>query len=153
MNNTITNDFTIRTANQTLPLVQLIVQDIVELSAEIDDTRERLDYLTEGRNSDEPLDEYAKELNAVELITEQKADRLNQFKRELVGLNVNPAGSADGFADFPARREDQPVCLCWKLGEREVMFWHGANENCSTRQPIDLPLIRQSGERQLSNLN
>jgi len=32
-----------------------------------------------------------------------------------------------GLLDFMARYEGRDVCLCWKLGEGEIRFWHGAD--------------------------
>ena len=42
-----------------------------------------------------------------------------------------------GLLDFPSRREDVPVYLCWKKGETEVMFWHSVDEGFRDRKPID----------------
>lgn len=146
-----TNEFTIWSANRTLPLVRIIVKDIVRISNEIAETRERLDYLTDGRDRDEQQDVYSKELASVGQATDLKSKSLDQYMQELDELRVNAASATDGFIDFPATRENEPVCLCWSLGEQEVMYWHRADEDCSQRRLVDLPLIRQSGERHLSN--
>ncbi len=142
--------FTIRTANQTLPLVRMIVDDIVVLSKQIKETRERLDYLCEGRPPGED-DEYSKELQSIQISTDEKSKLLDRFLRELLNINAVPTSADDGFVDFPAVRESEEVYLCWRQGEDEVMHWHLANEDCSKRRPIDLPLIRQSGELPISN--
>ncbi len=42
-----------------------------------------------------------------------------------------------GLIDFPTRFRGEEVCLCWKLGERSIQFWHGANEGFRGRKPID----------------
>jgi len=42
-----------------------------------------------------------------------------------------------GLLDFPSRREDAPVYLCWKAGEKEVAFWHSPDEGFRERKPID----------------
>ena len=41
-----------------------------------------------------------------------------------------------GLIDFPAMREDEPVYLCWKLGEPEVAYWHGMDEGFSLRREL-----------------
>lgn len=146
-----TSEFTIWSANQRLPLVRLIVEDIVRLSNEISETRERLEYLTDGRDRDHRQDVYSKELDSVEQATNLKSNRLDQYIEELTELQVNAAAATEGFIDFPATRNGEPVCLCWALGEQEVMYWHGQDEACSLRRLVDLPLIRQSGECRLSN--
>ena len=84
-----TKKFTIRTANQTLPLVRRIVKDIVVLSRQIKETRERLDYLNEGR-FDETEDEYSKELHAIRLSTEEKSRRVDQYMNCLLYTSPSP---------------------------------------------------------------
>jgi hypothetical protein len=42
----------------------------------------------------------------------------------------------DGLLDFPSRRGDDDVLLCWKLGEEEIRYWHGADEGFAGRKPI-----------------
>lgn len=44
----------------------------------------------------------------------------------------------EGLVDFPARREDEEVLLCWHLGEDEVGYWHGIEEGFSGRRPLPL---------------
>jgi hypothetical protein len=42
-----------------------------------------------------------------------------------------------GLLDFPTLFRGEEVCLCWKLGEREIQFWHGTREGFRGRKPID----------------
>lgn len=144
-------NFTIRTANLTLPLVKMIVQDIVVNSREVSETRERLDYLVGGRGKGAQDDDYARELESIEQANELKSDRLDKFVNELTQLELGVAQVDEGFVDFPAVREGEAVCLCWHLSDKEVMYWHTADEDCTMRRPVDLPLIRQSGDRSFSN--
>jgi len=56
---------------------------------------------------------------------------------------VNDAGVQiksleEGLLDFPARRGDEDVLLCWKLGEDEVAYWHGLEEGFAGRKPLPL---------------
>jgi hypothetical protein len=41
-----------------------------------------------------------------------------------------------GLVDFPAMREDEPVYLCWKMGEPSVAHWHGIEEGFVSRRPL-----------------
>ncbi|HEY1883157.1 MAG TPA: DUF2203 domain-containing protein, partial [Candidatus Cybelea sp.] len=41
-----------------------------------------------------------------------------------------------GLLDFPSMRGDEPVYLCWKLGEPGVEYWHGMDEGFSARRII-----------------
>jgi hypothetical protein len=42
-----------------------------------------------------------------------------------------------GLIDFLSRFQDRDVCLCWKLGESGIQFWHSAEEGYRGRKPID----------------
>ena len=146
---TSTTVFSLRTANAMLPLVRSITRDVVELSAEVANMRQRLhdlgaDALEGGTDGEQP-DLYSTELDAIRESTERQSDRIKQCVAELTQLNVWPRSLLSGYVDFPAVREGKDVCLCWRLGEPEVMYWHHADEPCSSRRLADLSLIRQSG--------
>lgn len=42
-----------------------------------------------------------------------------------------------GLIDFLSRFQDRDVCLCWKLGESGIGFWHSVDEGFQGRKPID----------------
>jgi hypothetical protein len=59
------------------------------------------------------------------------------------GERINAAGAEvksleEGLLDFPARRGDEDVLLCWKLGEDEIGYWHGVDEGFAGRKPLPL---------------
>jgi len=42
-----------------------------------------------------------------------------------------------GLIDFMTRYQGREVCLCWKLGEEGIHYWHGEHEGFRGRKPID----------------
>ena len=42
-----------------------------------------------------------------------------------------------GLIDFLSRFQDRDVCLCWKLGESGIGFWHSVDEGFQGRKPIN----------------
>ena len=42
-----------------------------------------------------------------------------------------------GLIDFATLYRGEEVCLCWKLGESSIQFWHGVDEGFAGRKPID----------------
>jgi hypothetical protein len=42
-----------------------------------------------------------------------------------------------GLVDFPTLFRGVEVCLCWKLGEPAIEFWHGVDEGFGGRRAID----------------
>jgi|SRR5579872_6314308 len=47
-----------------------------------------------------------------------------------------------GLIDFLSRYRGREVCLCWKLGEDRIRFWHGTDEGFKGRKPIDEDFLR-----------
>ena len=43
-----------------------------------------------------------------------------------------------GLLDFPSKRFEEEVCLCWKYGETEIKFWHDKNSGFMGRKPIEV---------------
>lgn len=42
----------------------------------------------------------------------------------------------EGLLDFPSKRFDDEVWLCWKEGEKEIKFWHEKDVGFMGRKPI-----------------
>jgi len=47
-----------------------------------------------------------------------------------------------GLIDFLCLYHGREVCLCWKLGEDRIGFWHGTEEGFRGRKPIDDDFLR-----------
>jgi hypothetical protein len=50
-----------------------------------------------------------------------------------------------GLVDFLARRGEEDILLCWKLGERSVEHWHPVDSGFRGRKPIDDGIPREPG--------
>jgi hypothetical protein len=44
----------------------------------------------------------------------------------------------EGLVDFPALRGEEEVLLCWRLGEKDVAFWHTAEDGFAGRKPLPI---------------
>ena len=42
-----------------------------------------------------------------------------------------------GLVDFPHLREGRQVCLCWKLGEDDIYFWHETDAGFGGRMSLE----------------
>ncbi len=128
--------FTVEEANQRLPLVRAIVQDIVDLNRDIEDRRGRLNRVRKLRGNSSPGRLYSDELDQVEADLRNDERRLAAFIAELQELGVEFKDSTRGLVDFPAMLDDRVVYLCWQLGEPEVHFWHELDAGFSGRQSL-----------------
>jgi hypothetical protein len=127
--------FTVEQANAVLPLVRAITADLVRLSREVIERRERLALLGAGRNQ-VSKDLYSEELSQIEEELEKDSQQLQDYVEELRELGVEPKSGPEGLVDFPSQMDDRIVFLCWKLGEPEVLYWHELNGGYSGRQSL-----------------
>ena len=137
--------FTPAEANATLPLVSAIVSDIVALSRELAERRQRLAPFRGGK-ADNSRDPYHDELIQVQKDMEKDSLRLRDYVEELRALGVEPKGGTEGLVDFPALLNGRKVSLCWKLGESRVLFWHDLEAGYVGRQPVRPECQFQSDE-------
>ncbi|MGI0005012.1 MAG: DUF2203 domain-containing protein, partial [Nitrososphaera sp.] len=54
---------------------------------------------------------------------------------EATGVSIKSV--EEGLLDFPSKRFDEEVWLCWKAGEDEIKFWHGKDEGFMGRKPLE----------------
>lgn len=127
--------FTVEEANATLPLVRAIVFDLSDLSREVIDRRQRLSFLLSGHDPND-RDLYHQELMQVEKDLEKDAQRLREYVEELRALGVEPTHGPEGIVTFPSTLDGRRVCLSWKLGEPEVLFWHEVDAGYRRRKSL-----------------
>lgn len=50
------------------------------------------------------------------------------------GITLRDIGS--GLVDFPALANGRPIWLCWKLGERDIAWWHELEAGVAGRRAL-----------------
>lgn len=84
----------------------------------------------------------AASLDSLQIYIEKKQELnkaiANLYKgiEELESMGIIIKSLEQGLLDFPSKRFDEEVWLCWKLGEDEVKFWHGKDEGFAGRKPL-----------------
>ena len=115
--------------------MRAITSDLVNLSREVIERRERLAALAGPRHSS-ARDPYAEELAQIEEELDKDSDQLKAYVEELRDLGVEPKSGPEGLIDFPAMMDERLVFLCWKLGEAEVLHWHELDAGFGGRQSL-----------------
>ena len=49
---------------------------------------------------------------------------------------VSCKDQVEGIVTFPSELDGRRICLSWKHGESEVMYWHEMGEGFDDRQPL-----------------
>jgi hypothetical protein len=127
--------FTVSEANNALPLVRVIVQDITDLARELRDRHERLTRLKPGDRS-RLSDAHDEELQQVRAEMERGQEKMEEYVRELKELGIELKDYFTGLIDFPSQMNGRPVYLCWRLGEPEVAYWHELEAGFAGRQKL-----------------
>jgi hypothetical protein len=121
--------FTPQQANRMLKDIKARFERIVSLRDRVFMLQEELQHVVEYDGSLSAYIIKKQELNKA--LTE-----LYKAIEDLEGLGVIVKSIDEGLVDFPAKRFDEDVWLCWKVGEEEVRFWHGKDEGFMGRKPL-----------------
>ncbi len=123
--------FTIATANAALPQViekfknlQKKKQEILKLEAEMS---------TQMSASFNFADYVVLKQNLNSAVT-----RFYEAIEDLENTGVVLKSVEEGLLDFPSKRFDEEVWLCWKEGEKEIKFWHEKDVGFMGRKPLDV---------------
>lgn len=123
--------FTIATANAVLPQViekfknlQKKKQEILKLEAEMN---------AQMASSFNFADYVVLKQNLNSAIT-----RFYEAIEDLENTGVVLKSVEEGLLDFPSKRFDEEVWLCWKEGEKEIKFWHEKDVGFMGRKPIQI---------------
>ena len=123
--------FSVSDANEILPLVIKKFDYAKKAKAEVMKMEQQI---TSEITPTTSLEEYTvnkRKLNS--LIT-----KFYQSIEDLENTGVSLKGLDEGLLDFPAKRFDEEIWLCWKEGETEIKFWHEKDSGFMGRKPISV---------------
>ncbi len=116
--------FTLQQAISTLPLVARVVKDIVSTH----DRAARMQASLEGTS--------AKDQPALQRDLEGAMSLLEDYVDELTEIGCDLKDYEQGLIDFTGRHRGRDVCLCWRLGEPTIAYWHELDAGAAGRQPV-----------------
>ena len=123
--------FSVNDANEILPTV---IKKFNHAKKMKDEVMKMEHQLTSGITQTTSLEEYAtikRELNST-------VTKFYQSIEDLESTGVFLKGLDEGLLDFPAKRFDDEIWLCWKEGETEIKFWHEKDIGFMGRKPISV---------------
>jgi hypothetical protein len=128
--------FTLEEATEALEQVRPLAERMVELAAALRPWRSEIDDIAGRAATNGHGQELAARLRSLEEQLTVAADELRAIVEEIQGLGVQVKDVDIGLVDFPTRRGDEIVLLCWRVGEDAIAFWHGLEEGFAGRKPI-----------------
>jgi len=110
------------------PLLDKLRADRLEVST----ARAELErFRTSNGNAD-----HGDELEAREERIRQIVFRMERYVSQLVAWDITLRDIETGLVDFAALVNGRQVCLCWRLGEERVGFWHELDSGFAGRRPL-----------------
>ncbi len=123
--------FTIVSANEILPTVIEKFHTVKTLKNEIIKIEQELNSSLTPNSTFEQYVSVKQKLNST-------VKKFYQAIEDLEDTGVVIKGIEEGLLDFPSKRYDEEVWLCWKEGESEIKFWHEKDVGFNGRKPISV---------------
>jgi hypothetical protein len=142
----VTRFYDLDDANARLPELREILAALREQRGELirlrDQVLERQEAVeagtgraTEGSaDSEDPVSD--DELRLIRLRMQGVIDQMQAGVARIDALGIALRDIESGLIDFPALVSGRQVCLCWRLGEGDVEWWHEMTSGFSGRQPL-----------------
>jgi hypothetical protein len=123
--------FSVSDANEILPLVIKKFNYAKKAKTEVMKMEQQL---TSGITPTTSLEEYT----VIKRKLNSSITKFYQAIEDLENTGVSLKGLDEGLLDFPAKRFDEEIWLCWKEGETEIKFWHEKDTGFMGRKPISV---------------
>ncbi|HEU5340377.1 DUF2203 domain-containing protein [Edaphobacter sp.] len=139
--------FTLAEAQTMLPVVEALLkraQAAATRAAEIELEMQMLSqriFLSGGLHVD--VVAAARRRAEREKAMQEAKDTLAEF--EAIGVLLKDLEK--GLLDFPCVVDGKTVLLCWKLGEKEIGYWHSEDDGFAGRKPLDARFGKPERER------
>jgi hypothetical protein len=123
--------FTTTEANNALPDVIKKFENALTKKNEVTKLEQQLQLSLSTTNSFEEYVTLKQQLNSA--IT-----KFYESVEILENTGVVVKSIEQGLLDFPSKRFDEEVWLCWKYGETEIKFWHEKDSGFLGRKPVEV---------------
>ena len=123
--------FTTREANEALPDVIKKFEYALAKMNEVKKLEQQLQLSLSTSNSFEEHVNLKQNMNSA--IT-----KFYESVEVLENTGVVAKSIEQGLLDFPSKRFNEEVWLCWKYGETEIKFWHEKDSGFMGRKPVEV---------------
>jgi len=129
--------FTLEQATRLLPHMTVHLQEAIEMKAAYEEAEHEIQAFCQrvtvmgGMVVDHERNTDAKNKR------DEAAQRLRAAIEAVQSAGAQIKDLDTGLIDFPTLYRGVEVCLCWKLGEDAIEFWHSMEEGFRGRKPID----------------
>ncbi len=123
--------FSIVQANEILPTVIKKFEFVSAKKNELTKIEQQLQISLSDTSNFEEYVTIKRQLNTT-------VTKFYQALEDLENTGVVVKSIEEGLLDFPSKRFDEEIWLCWKYGEKEIKFWHEKDSGFQGRKPISV---------------
>jgi len=125
--------FSIEEANKLLPELEIDFVKLRNLNREVSIIVEEKKKLSKDNGKIHLSPE--KPPAELEILT-NNLETISKMVDKIQDLGIIIKDIDTGLVDFPHRRNDRIVYLCWQSGEKEINFWHEIEAGKAGRKPL-----------------
>ena len=131
--------YTVGDVEALIPALERIFIDVLQLRAALRTIEEKLERAGVKMSREELLesDDGSTEIRRAKALFRGFYEALSDEIEKIRALGGEVKDLESGLVDFPARRREEEILLCWRLGEDEVAHWHGLEEGFAGRKQLD----------------
>ncbi len=127
--------FTVEEANALLPEIEPLMRRLQRLGQDLAEVRRRLAARQWKARANGHI--ALADLEGDTRLARELAADVQALVGRIQALGCEVKDLEMGLVDFPALRKGQPVYLCWRVGEPQVLYWHELETGFAGRRPID----------------
>jgi len=135
--------FTLNEAQTLLPVVEALLRKAQAAGRRSSDLEEEMQQISQrifllgGVHVD--IVAVARRRAELDKATQEVQDTLTEI--DSIGVQVKDLDK--GLLDFPSVLDGKSILLCWKLGEKEIAYWHSPEDGFAGRKPLDPRMDRE----------
>ncbi|MEW6043630.1 MAG: DUF2203 domain-containing protein [Thermoproteota archaeon] len=123
--------FTVTAANEALP-------KIIEKYNRLQKQRQEVQKIEAQLNAQMTVSFNLAEYVSIKQQLNAAVTKFYQLVEDLENTGVVLKSLEEGLLDFPSKRFNEDVWLCWKEGEKEIKFWHEKDVGFMGRKPLSV---------------
>jgi hypothetical protein len=129
--------FTLDSARRILPQVRAHLHQAMEAHRQLEAVRQSMHSFSQKAEWSGGAFLEPSRIHRWQTGVQEASASLRAALQQLEDMGVQVKDLEIGLVDFPTLYRGREVLLCWRLGEPDIAWWHGAEEGFRGRKPVD----------------
>ncbi len=136
--------FTVGEVEALIPTLERIFVDVLHVRAGLRAIERELERANVRQTHDEILesDDGPLAVRRAKAVYRGFVQALSDQIERVTDLGGEVKDVESGLVDFPGSRLGEDILLCWRMGEKNIGFWHPVDGGFASRLPVDDDVAR-----------